>query len=184
VIAAAGYLNETNGLPVLLEAFSLLRGERFRLRIAGRGPLEERVRAAAARDQRIEFLGLLSFEGVLKVYSSSSVLINMRITKSRNTKYFFPSKMMEYLASGVPVISTCTGHVEEEFGAFTHLLREETPQALCQLIEYVAAIDPEERRKTGQRARAYMATHKTWAAQTQKLAEFIRGTVLQLRTPT
>jgi len=183
VIAAAGYLNETNGLPVLLEAFSLLRGERFRLRIAGRGPLEERVRAAAARDQRIEFLGLLSFEGVLKVYSSSSVLINMRITKSRNTKYFFPSKMMEYLASGVPVISTCTGHVEEEFGAFTHLLREETPQALCQLIEYVAAIDPEERRKTGQRARAYMAKHKTWAAQTQKLAEFIRGTVLQLRAP-
>ncbi len=32
--------------------------------------------------------------------------------------------MMEYLASGVPVISTCTGHVEEEFGAFTYLLRE------------------------------------------------------------
>jgi glycosyltransferase involved in cell wall biosynthesis len=181
VIAAAGYLNETNGLPVLLEAFSLLRGEGFRLRIAGAGPLEGQIRAAAARDPRIEFLGLLSFEGVLKIYSSSSVLINMRITKSRNTKYFFPSKMMEYLASGVPVISTCTGHVEEEFGAFTYLLREETPKALCQLIEHVAALDPEERRKTGQRARAYMAAYKTWAAQTQKLAEFIRGTVLQPR---
>jgi glycosyltransferase involved in cell wall biosynthesis len=181
VIAAVGHLNETNGLPVLLEAFSLLRGKRFRLRIAGAGPLDEQVRAAAARDPRIEFLGLLSFEGVLKIYSSSSVLINMRITKSRNTKYFFPSKMMEYLASGVPVISTCTGHVEEEFGAFTYLLREETPKALCELIEYVAALDPDERQKTGQRARAYMAACKTWAAQTRKLAEFIRGTVLQSR---
>jgi glycosyltransferase involved in cell wall biosynthesis len=181
VITAAGRLDETNGLPELLEAFSLLQGEHFRLRIAGSGPLDGQVRAAAARDPRIEFLGLLSFEGVLEIYSSSSVLINLRMTKMRNTRYFFPSKMMEYLASGVPVISTCTGHVEEEFGAFTYLLREETPQALAQLIEHVAALDLEERRRSGQRARAYMATHKTWEAQTQKLAEFIRSIVLKLR---
>lgn len=179
VIAAAGYLNESNGLPVLLEAFSLLGDKRFRLRIAGTGPLEGQIRAAAARDSRIEFLGLLPFGDVLKIYDSSNLLINMRITKSRNTMYSFPSKMMEYLASGVPVISTCTGHVEEEFGSFTYLLREETPQALRQLIEHVAALDPEERCKTGQRARAYVAAYKTWEAQTRKLAEFIRGTVLQ-----
>jgi len=180
VIAAAGCLNEINGLPLLLEAFSLLQGDHFRLRIAGWGPLEQQVRAAAACDSRIEFLGMISFERVLEIYNSASVLINMRITKNVNTEYFFPSKMMEYLASGVPVISTCAGHVEQEFGGFTYLLKEETPQALCELIQYVADLDPAERRATGERARAYMTVHKTWEAQTQKLAAFIRGSVLHL----
>jgi glycosyltransferase involved in cell wall biosynthesis len=124
VITAVGRLDETNGVPEILKAFATLRGERYRLRIAGAGPLEEHVREAATRDTRIEFLGLLSFDDVLELYNSSDVLINMRMTRSRDTRYFFPSKMMEYLASGVPVISTCTGHVEEEFGGFAYLLKE------------------------------------------------------------
>jgi glycosyltransferase involved in cell wall biosynthesis len=88
--------------------------------------------------------------------------------------------MMEYLASGVPVISTSTGHVEEEFGSFTYLLKEETPKALSDLIRYVADLDPEARRNTSARARAYIASHKTWEAQTQRLAAFIRTTLLKL----
>jgi glycosyltransferase involved in cell wall biosynthesis len=180
VIVAAGHLNEANGLPVLLDAFSLLPGDRFRLRIAGGGPLEAQVRAAAASDHRIEFFGLLSFEQVLEMYASANVLVNVRMTKTQNTRYFFPSKMMEYLASGVPVISTSTGHVEEEFGSFTYLLKEETPKGLSDLIRYVADLDPEARRDTGARARAYMAAHKTWEVQTQRLAVFIRTTLLKL----
>jgi glycosyltransferase involved in cell wall biosynthesis len=177
VIASAGRLDETNGIPQLLQAFSLLSGGKFQLRIAGWGPLEEQVRAASSRDARIKFLGLLPFAEVLEMYDSSDLLINLRVTQIRNTKYFFPSKMMEYLASGVPVISTCTGHVEEEFGSFTYLLREETPEALYKLIRYVSELDPQERRESGRMARAYMATHKTWEAQTQKLAAFFRSIV-------
>ncbi len=30
---------------------------------------------------------------------------------------------MEYLASGTPVITTCTGHVEEEFADIVYLLK-------------------------------------------------------------
>ncbi|MGA2812904.1 MAG: glycosyltransferase [Candidatus Acidiferrum sp.] len=182
VIASAGCLNETNGIPELLQAFAMLPGERFRLRIAGWGPLESRVREAASKDGRIEFLGLLPFPRVLEIYNSSSLLINLRITTLRNTRYFFPSKMMEYLASGVPIISTCTGHVEDEFGDFLYLLKEETPEALCQLIQRVAALTPQERRRTGANARAYVETHKTWERQTIKLAAFIRGTLLNLES--
>ena len=87
--------------------------------------------------------------------------------------------MMEYLASGVPVISTCTGHVEEEFGSFTYLLKDETPQALAELIQRVAALDSRDRDATGARARSYMSAHKTWKAQTEKLARYIRENVLE-----
>jgi glycosyltransferase involved in cell wall biosynthesis len=183
VIVAAGQLSELNGIPLLLDAFSQLRGDRFRLRIAGAGALEPEVRTAAARDPRIEFLGRLPLDRVLETYAAADVLVNLRITRSLNTRYFFPSKMIEYLVSGVPVISTCTGHVEEEFGAFTFLLRDERPEALAQLIERISALDPADRCAQAARARTYMAANKTWQAQTEKLAAFIRTKVLHLDKP-
>ncbi len=57
------------------------------------------------------------------VDNTADVLIDMRLTEALNTKYSFPSKLMEYLASGTPVITTCTGHVEEEFADIAYLLK-------------------------------------------------------------
>jgi glycosyltransferase involved in cell wall biosynthesis len=177
-VGFAGRIDETNGIPTLLEAFSLLEGDQYRLCVAGAGPLEQQVRDAASKDSRIEYKGLIPLDQVLALYSSSDVLINMRITNSRNTRYFFPSKMIEYLASGTPVISTCTGHVEKEFGDFVYLLRDETAKGLAEIIRHVAGLDPEVREKLGQRAREYMAMHKTWDSQAKKVAQFVLGVVL------
>ena len=178
VVTATGTLNEANGVPILLKAFSLLEGEGYRLCMAGRGPLEELVREAATTDPRIEYLGFISSLEVLHVYQRSDVLVNMRVTGSMNTKYFFPGKMMEYLASGTPVITTCTGHTEEEFADFVFLLRDETPQGLAALIRQVANLDSGERRRVGGKAQQYIALNKTWDVQARKVARFIREVVL------
>jgi glycosyltransferase involved in cell wall biosynthesis len=57
----AGRLDETKGIRNLLEAFAYVSVPAT-LRIAGRGPLEADVRAAAARDPRISYLGMLRRE--------------------------------------------------------------------------------------------------------------------------
>jgi glycosyltransferase involved in cell wall biosynthesis len=59
----AGRLEDTKGIRVLLDAFERVR-EPVNLRIAGQGPLEGEIRAAASRDTRISFLGMLPREGV------------------------------------------------------------------------------------------------------------------------
>jgi glycosyltransferase involved in cell wall biosynthesis len=183
VITAAGAVNEANGILLLLQAFSMLQGDQYRLCIAGGGPLEAKVREAAAGDSRIEYAGIVPLSEVLRLYSRSDVLVNARITKNINTKYFFPGKMMEYLASGTPVITTCTGHTEEEFGDFVYLLRDETPQGLAEIIRYVAAQDPQVRTNLGRTAQKYMARNKTWEAQARKAAQFIREVVLEINAP-
>ena len=55
----AGRLEETKGIRNLLQAFAAVHSPAS-LRIAGRGPLETEVRAAAAHDSRIRYLGMLS----------------------------------------------------------------------------------------------------------------------------
>lgn len=179
VIAFAGSLDEANGVLVLLEAFSKLKGEHFRLRIAGGGPLTEMVKAAAAKDSRIEYLGYISFEQVLDLYNSADVLINMRLTQSIHTDYFYPSKLLEYFSSGTPVISTCTGHTEEEYGSICYLCKDETPQGLAALLEKVSALPMQERARIGDAARAYVTDNKTWDAQARKVLAFICKAVLR-----
>jgi glycosyltransferase involved in cell wall biosynthesis len=177
VMVAAGSLDEANGFIVLLAAFCKLSGTHYRLRIAGAGPLEAEVRRAAALDSRIEYCGYLAFADVLRLYESADVLVNLRLTKSVNTKYFFPSKLMEYLASGRPVISTCTGHVEEEFGQFTFLLREETPDALVAAVQEVERLGKDVREQKGAMAREYMMANKTWTVQGRRVVRLIESLV-------
>jgi glycosyltransferase involved in cell wall biosynthesis len=148
--------------------------------IAGSGSLEGFAREQAARDPRIRFLGFLPFEDVLELYWSADLLLNARITRAIDTRYFFPSKLMELLASGTPVLSTCTGHVESEYGHVLYLLRDETPEALAARIEEIRRIAPGERFELGRRAREFMLTEKTWRRQGARLADYMRREVLGL----
>jgi glycosyltransferase involved in cell wall biosynthesis len=173
-IVSAGTLYKINGIMEILEAFALLSGTGYRLRIAGSGPLSEKVKQAAKADPRIEYCGYLSFEKLMELYASADVLINMRLTKTLKTEYFFPSKVLEYLASGTPVITTCTGHVEEDYSGFVFLLKDESPQGLARIIREVAAMEPDSRVQKGRAAQAYIKKHKTWAVQGQRAFEFIR----------
>jgi glycosyltransferase involved in cell wall biosynthesis len=172
-IVVTGALEEVNGIREILLAFKLLEGKKYRLWIAGHGSLSQLVREAVADDSRIRYVGFVSFEEVLKLYALADVLINMRLTKRINTRYFFPSKLMEYLSSGVPVISTSSGNIADEYGQLAYILKEETPESLAELIKLVAQTPDEERRSKAEYAQQYIAKHKTWDAQTRLIRNFL-----------
>lgn len=175
VLVAAGGLKEANGIREILSAFRLLKGDVYRLHIAGSGPLEYLVKDAVQKDPRISFHGFLKFDDVLKLYAAADVLVNMRLTQRVNTRYFFPSKTMEYLASGIPVITTCPGGMVEEFGNIAYLLHEETPAGLADMIKHVATVPTGERVARGKAAQEYMLKFKTWDVQAKRIAQFLNG---------
>ncbi len=173
-LVAAGSVDELNGVEEILEALSHIDRKNIEVIIAGAGPLVDHVVRASYKDSRIKYVGFLSFKEVLKLYQTADILLNIRITRRVNTDFFFPSKLMEYLASGTPVISTCTGHVESEFGSICYLLKDETPHGLARLIEQVLDIPRTDRQKVGRDARRFMLDQKTWPRQGQRVAEYIR----------
>lgn len=178
-LVLSGSLESFNGLELAVAAMKLLSAD-VELVIAGSGTLAPLAREVADRDPRIRFLGFLPFEEVLDLYQSADLLLNARVTKAIDTRYFFPSKLMELLASGTPVLSTCTGHVESEYGHVLYLLRDETPEALAARIEEIRAVADDERRELGRRAREFMLTEKTWQRQGERLADYLRREVLRV----
>jgi glycosyltransferase involved in cell wall biosynthesis len=176
----AGGLEPYNGVHLLLEALPHLPPD-CQILLAGHGSLVDAVRAAAERDPRVVYHGFLDFDDVLQLYRSADLLLNLRMTRALDTRYFFPSKLMEFLASGVAVLSTCTGHVEEEYGDLVYLLRDETPEALAAAIRAIRTRPPYEREALGRSAREFMLANKTWPKQGEKLIAYIRDVVFAAR---
>jgi glycosyltransferase involved in cell wall biosynthesis len=178
VFMYSGSLTDLKGIPLLLAGFERARGEHLRLWIAGGGPLQAEVEAAAARDGRIRFLGSLPHAEVLRAYAGVDVLVNPHSTRHVTARYLFPSKLLEYLAMGRPVITTCsTPEVREEYGDVAYVMAEEDPAELAALFERVGAMTPAERRERGALCRARVAEGKTWPRQGRRMLDFIGGIV-------
>ena len=174
-IVATGALKAFNGIREILAAFDRLEGSQYRLIVAGRGSFGDDVAAAAKRDSRIEFRGFVDHKDVLALHAEADVLVSMRLTQSSNTAYAFPSKTFEYLLSGVPVITTGTGHMRAEYGAYCFILEEESPEALATMLRKVERFSSSERERMGLAARQFIIDFKTWEAQHGRIAEYVRS---------
>lgn len=58
----------------------------------------------ATKDRRIQYLGSIPHDEILQLQRTASLLVNPRTPEGIYTKYSFPSKTMEYLASGTPTL--------------------------------------------------------------------------------
>ncbi len=176
----AGTLSVGSGVKLLLEAFDLLP-EEYQLMITGNGPLVDLVSSAAASSSRLSYLGVVSREEQLSLLHQAGILINPRLTSLPENRYNFPSKLLDYLASGRPVISTLTADLAAEYADLVHVCEQENPRALASTITKVASLDPKEVERRRIRAHQKVVTQKSWALQGKRLYEFICSEAIHSR---
>lgn len=169
----AGQLSDLNGVQLLLKAVKLLDMPSLRVTILGGGEYADEVRDAAKEDPRICYRGLVAHYDVLAAYADADLLVNLRRTVYDTHRYVFPSKVVECLATGRPLLSTLTGHVVEEFGEFVFLLDQETPEGLAQRLQEIADMPMAERIALGTRAQQYVLHNKTWETHLRNLGAYL-----------
>ncbi len=169
----AGQLSELNGIPLILDSMRLLDDPRIRLDIAGGGEYAEAVRKAAEADPRITFHGLIPHQEVASLYAKADLLLSLRRTHYRTHRYVFPSKVVECLATGRPLLTTDTGHAREEFGQFVFLIEDENPRAVADKIMEIAALPVAERVACGAKAQAYIKECRTWESNVIRLKQYL-----------
>jgi glycosyltransferase involved in cell wall biosynthesis len=99
----AGRLDATKGVRQLIAAFGGVSAP-ARLRIAGRGELERDVRAASARDPRIEYLGVVDRTDVLAEFDRARAVVLPSIWEDNG-----PLTVLEAQARGAPLVVTDRG---------------------------------------------------------------------------
>jgi len=180
IVMYSGSLASFRGAPLLVESFKHLRGDHYRLWITGTGEARELVEEASRCDGRISYLGQLPYDEILDRYRSASVLVNPHASDVASARYVFPSKLLDYLTAGRPVISTVSApEVALTYEPYIFALREEEPQALARLIERVASLSVEERRLAGERGQQFVLENKSWSSQGKRIASFLSSTVFK-----
>ena len=169
IIFYAGNIGLQYDIQHLLDAFEMIKGNEYKLFIAGRGDAEDMVKEYAARDGRIEYLGFVTPKEVAGYQKRATILINPRTSGHEYVKYSFPSKNMECLASGKPYIAHKLVCNPEEYGSYIQYPKDESDEALAEKIIEICNMSPEERNAIGERARKFILEEKNPQKQMLKI---------------
>ncbi|MFC4296744.1 glycosyltransferase [Castellaniella hirudinis] len=130
----AGGLAEPYGVGILLEAAKRLAGQ-VCLVLCGAGAMEGDVRRAASEHVYIRYLGSIPPEDVKALSRKASFLVNARIPGDTYLRYSFPSKLLEYMNTGVPVISSRLPGIPQEYYEHLLVLDDVTVQGLIECLQ-------------------------------------------------
>lgn len=170
-ILYTGTLSSQYGILNLLNSFKEIEDPNYQLWICGEGNTRKIIEAQAERDKRIIYFGQISQEDVLKLQRRATVLINPRTSDGEFTKYSFPSKTMEYLASGRPVIIHKLPGIPEEYFEYCFWEEKETISGLKEKIVSICSMEEEKLAEFGKRARAFILENKNPKVQVEKMVK-------------
>lgn len=168
-----GGLNEAFGVVNLVKAFSTLEDPALRLVLCGTGDAVETIQRYAQADHRIIYRGLLPRDEILALQKQATVLVNPRQNTGEYVKYSFPSKLMEYMASGTPVVAYDLAGMPSEYREHLVLVPDNDLESLAETIQQVASQTAQERRAIGQSAREFVLTQKNPETQAKKILQML-----------
>ena len=109
----AGGLMYRYGIKELVDGFIKANIPEAELYIYGKGEAEEYI--MGKEDKRVYYGGCLSRTEVIAQEKSSFILTNPRPTNDEYSKCSFPSKLMEYMSTGTPVLTSKLGCIGKEY---------------------------------------------------------------------
>ncbi len=170
----AGGVSRQYGLGNLVDGFQKANLPNAQLHIYGPGDYVKELQQVAAEDDRIFYGGMLLNAQIVEKEQEATLLVNPRPTDEEYVKYSFPSKTMEYMASGTPVLTTVLPGMPKEYHSYVYLLEDETADGIAQKLQEILAEPDEALFQKGAEARRFVLEQKNNVIQAQKILEMLR----------
>ena len=169
----AGGVSRQYGLSNLVEGFQQADLPNAQLHIYGPGDYVKQLQQIAEEDHRIYYGGMLLSSEIVEKEQEATLLVNPRPTNEEYVKYSFPSKTMEYMASGTPVLTTVLPGMPKAYHPYVYLLEDETADGIAKKLREVLQNSDEELFRKGCQARTFVLEEKNNVVQTQKILEML-----------
>ena len=169
----AGGVSRQYGLANLVEGFRKAAPANAQLHIYGPGDYVKELQQIAAEDESIFYGGMLLNTEIVDKEQEATLLVNPRPTGEEYVKYSFPSKTMEYMASGTPVLTTVLPGMPKEYHPFVYLLEDETADGIANMLTQVLENSDEELFQKGSEARRFVLEQKNNVIQARKILEML-----------
>lgn len=174
-ILYSGGVHREFGIEMLVKAFLDLGRDDCELHIYGDGNYELELKKMSSENKQLKYFGTIENSEVILAQMRAHILINPRLTNADYIKYSFPSKNMEYMASGTPMLTTRLPGMPKEYYDYVYFIDDESMDGFKQSLTYVLSIPEDELHKKGDEAKSFILNNKNNIVQSSKLVEFIKG---------
>lgn len=164
-----GTLAKRYGVMNLVTAFSKVENDSVELWICGDGDAKDEIVEATLHDYRIKYYGQVDRDFALNLQSKASFLVNPRAPEGEYTKYSFPSKILEYMSSGKPVIMYKLDGVPAEYDQFYIAPNALGVDSLCECMTDVLKMSDEKLFQIGDSAKKFVFANKNPEVQAKKI---------------
>lgn len=171
-IIYAGAIEKIYGIEMLCKAFLDIALPGETLHIYGKGDYAEEVCVLAEENKNIVYHGNRPNDEIVEAELNATLLVNPRPTDGEYTKYSFPSKTLEYMASGSPVLSSRLEGIPKEYENYIFFFDENNRESLAEKMREILDLSPEELAKKGEEARNFVLKKKNNVVQSAKIIEF------------
>jgi glycosyltransferase involved in cell wall biosynthesis len=117
---------------------------------------------------------------VVAEYARAAVLVQPRPVDQHFVRFSFPSKLMEYLASGTPVVSTRLPGIPADYDAHLYWAEDST-EGLASAIAKVLRMPSRQRRERAAAARDFIWSTRGFPTQGRRMREFLGALVERKR---
>lgn len=180
-IMYAGGLYERYGVKLLIDAFLEWNKKDYELWLCGNGDLIEYINSL--NNPQIKYFGSLPNEKVIKLEQGCMLLVNPRYTNEEYTKYSFPSKNMEYMLSGTPILTTILPGMPKEYYDYVYLIEEETKEGIIEQFNKIFCQKKSDLIEFGKKAQDFVLKKKNNKFQLERIINFIINNKEKSRFP-
>ncbi len=171
-IVFSGTLNQLSGIELILEAMKRFKEESIKLHIYGDGPLRTLVQNVVHDCHNICYHGRVSNDEMLQIQQQADLLICPRCADDFTTKYTFPSKVLEYICAGVPVLSNKLEGIPKEYENYVNFSKSESPEDWAKEIYRILIENPGFYYEKASKARKTVLDKKSWNCHGKKIVDF------------
>ena len=171
VVIYAGGLYEKYGVKKLIEGFIKLKDKNTALHLYGEGPMVKDIEKYSNLDNRIRFGGMVPNEIVVEEQIMATLLVNPRPSNEEFTKYSFPSKNMEYMVSGTPVVTTPLPGMPKEYNKYVYVFQDESEHGICSTLNYILSQSSKTLHDFGGAAKQFVLDEKNNLKQAARIVD-------------
>ncbi len=174
ICAYTGSISVSNGIQYLTEGFLKANIPNVELHIYGDGNYKDQLKMICSENDAVKYFGNKLVEEIVEVQKNADLLINPRPTDQDFVKYSFPSKNMEYMASGTPLLTTKLPGMPKEYDEFVYFIEQETSDGIAKALKDFFNENIEVRQKKGLAAQKFVIENKKGSIQVNKVVDVIK----------
>lgn len=175
VIMYAGNISEQYAITGLLNHFRENRSDNLELWFCGKGNAENAVIEASKCDSRVKYLGFVSKAELSEIEKNVCFYINPRTNNGEYTKYSFPSKNLEYLLAGKPVIAYKLNGMSDDYDDIFIYLSEQDESSIDEMFKIAANMEDEEIALLARQGLSFVKEHNGKMIQGKKIFKLLEG---------